>query len=456
MQQLSMKKKLDVVRLYLNGLSYSEIAAKVRVGKGTVANVVAELKAGQIPSAQEPAEQIELLREVAVDLQRLKMTGGQAIVGLAAFSHLNKLGLEPAQVQNWATMCMRLPGEETKAQEFVRAAMYLEELRKSCGLTVDALEQKVRSLREEAEHLGPVTREVKARQRQLEELNQKGEALQTHVAQQQKRAAPLGKEIVQKERREAELTRRIHRLEERAQAAEKRLAVAEKGLQCLAELGMSPNDLLGLVQRLAGIAHKHGIEPDALKGRLLHELEQLDAELGLKSLVEARQHELACTDEAIMKKQEERAALNSSVQRLRQQQARLRAAIEAEQVHFRQEMRAAASIAKEVVANLREDLGHGMNEALLEVEKLRSQAFELGREIGRFQSAVEANEWLRSLVGLVRGDTSMSAAEVRVVSLTVLRGVNGWIQQKQGDISLPSGLTSQLATAIKEFEQWKT
>jgi hypothetical protein len=211
------------------------------------------------------------------------------------------------------------------------------------------------------------------------------------------------------------------------------------------------------VQRLAGIAHKHNIEPDALKGRLLHELEQLDAGLGLKSLVEARQREFASIDEAIMKKQEEEAALNSSVQRLRRQQARLRAAIEAEQAHFRQEMQGATGVAKEFVANLRKDLTRGINEALLEVRGLRSQTLELGRELGCFQSTVEANEWLKSLVCLVKGDGStITAAEVRVVSLMMLRGAKGWIQQKQGEVSMPSEIAKQLGAAIEEFERWKT
>ena len=48
MQKLSLRKQLAIVRLYLGGLSYDEIATKAAVSKGTVANVVADLKAGQI------------------------------------------------------------------------------------------------------------------------------------------------------------------------------------------------------------------------------------------------------------------------------------------------------------------------------------------------------------------------------------------------------------------------
>ena len=69
MEKLSIQKHTAIVRLYLNGLPYSQIVAKTGVAKGTVANVIADLKAGQFPDAQLPAEQIELLHELAASTQ---------------------------------------------------------------------------------------------------------------------------------------------------------------------------------------------------------------------------------------------------------------------------------------------------------------------------------------------------------------------------------------------------
>ena len=54
MEKLSYRKQVMIVRMYLNGLSYDEIAAKVGVSKGTVANVIAELKAGRFPGLYIP------------------------------------------------------------------------------------------------------------------------------------------------------------------------------------------------------------------------------------------------------------------------------------------------------------------------------------------------------------------------------------------------------------------
>lgn len=81
MEKLSVKKQLTIVRLYLSGLSYSQIVAKTGVSKGTVANVIAALKAGQFAEAQLPAEQIELLHELATDLHQLNLDPAQAVTG---------------------------------------------------------------------------------------------------------------------------------------------------------------------------------------------------------------------------------------------------------------------------------------------------------------------------------------------------------------------------------------
>jgi len=130
MEKLSLRKQVMIVRLYLNGLSYDEIAAKVGVSKGTVANIVSELKAGRFPEASNVSEQLELLRELSIDLRKSRLTPGRALVGISVLSHLQVLGVEPVDIESWAVMCRELAANETEAQVLVRAALALEELRK--------------------------------------------------------------------------------------------------------------------------------------------------------------------------------------------------------------------------------------------------------------------------------------------------------------------------------------
>ena len=361
MQKLSLTKQLVIVKQYLGGLSYDEIAAQAEVSKGTVAKVVADLKAGHILDTEETVEQLELLRVLATDLRRLKLTPGQAVIGIAIVSHLHELGIEPGEIQRYVAMCRHLAAEETQAQVLVKAALYLEQLEERSGLSAEALEDKVRTLQEEVARLEPVVQELKECKHELKNLQKRRQSLADEIGQLEKRHKPLSQSVVEKEQREAELSNRVQDLEQRAQAADKRLGVARSELQTLTALGLSVDDLPGLVQRLAGVAQRHGIEPGALRDRLLHELEQLDAGMGLESVVKLRQRELSEIEQTIAKAQRERVALESALQQLRQQQASLHEAISEEETRVRKEMGAIARIAKETAAKIQQDLGgcHG-------------------------------------------------------------------------------------------------
>lgn len=259
MQKLSFRKQLTIVRLYLSGFSYDEIAAQAGVSKGTVANVITELKAGRILNVHEPAEQLELLRELAVDLRRLQLNPGQAVAGLAAFSHLQELGMEPGDVERWATMCRELAPQRTEAQVFVRAALALKELRERTGLSAQALEEKASSLEKEVARLGPLAQKLKGCQQELEQLEKRRQSLSDEVSRIEKRLQPLRKDVTNKERRETELSHRVEELEQRAQAADERLAATRRELQALAGLGLSWK-IYGFVQRVSGVAQRHGLE----------------------------------------------------------------------------------------------------------------------------------------------------------------------------------------------------
>ena len=122
---------------------------------------------------------------------------------------------------------------------------------------------------------------------------------------------------------------------------------------------------------------------------------------------------------------------------------------------MRNEITAIAKIATDATAKLKQDLRDGVAETLLEVERLRNVSLEVGQELGRFETIVEGNEWLQSLVALVRGDSSVNASQVRVVGLSVLRGVQRWIERNQNDIQLSYGLKVRVGSVIQEFEQWR-
>jgi DNA-directed RNA polymerase specialized sigma24 family protein len=47
---IPLKKRMEVLKLYFEGLSYDEISKAARISKGSVVNIVRELMKGSIPN----------------------------------------------------------------------------------------------------------------------------------------------------------------------------------------------------------------------------------------------------------------------------------------------------------------------------------------------------------------------------------------------------------------------
>jgi hypothetical protein len=139
MQKLSVKKELQMVRYYLRGMPYDEIVAKVGVGKGTVANIVSKLKAGQLPETGDLAGDVEALRELAVDLKQSKLSPSKAVVGIAVLSRLNEVGIESGDIESCVAASHILAEEGMDLPSFAGAAVALEEARQRTGLGIEEL-----------------------------------------------------------------------------------------------------------------------------------------------------------------------------------------------------------------------------------------------------------------------------------------------------------------------------
>ena len=58
MSELATNKKMKAIILYLQGYSYDEIVKKTGVSKGTVFNIISDLKAGLFPEISTIPEEI--------------------------------------------------------------------------------------------------------------------------------------------------------------------------------------------------------------------------------------------------------------------------------------------------------------------------------------------------------------------------------------------------------------
>ncbi len=79
----------------------------------------------------------------------------------------------------------------------------------------------------------------------------------------------------------------------------------------------------------------------------------------------------------------------------------------------------------------------------------------VGKEIGRYQEMLQANQWLGELLALVRGEETIEGKRVRAIALSVLRGTAAWLKHNKANNLAASTPSYTLENLIREVEQWK-
>jgi len=430
MEKVSTTKKLSIVKQYLSGLSYDGIAARSGVSKGTVANIVTELKAGRFPEAADVAEQIEQLRELSLDLKRLKLTPGQCATGLIVLTRINECGLDPADIARWPLILKSIKNED-EAQEFIRLVYSIQEVQKRTGLSLEALDNKVHELERKAADLEPMSRQREECSKQVAELTRQRKELASAVANLEEKYKLLTPRVKDLEKREQILSHRIVEMEPRAQKAETTLSALNREIQRLQDTGLPFEELAEFGQRVQVVAQRHAIKPAELRDRLLQELETLDKGLGLEALIQSRQQELDKREQALEEAKQESETIKAVVSGLKQEKTSLEASIKETREKVSREIAKIIPVASDAINRLVDELRRGHNEALVEVRRLRDETLEVGKEVGRYEQMLQANQWLNELLALVQGDESIKGKRVRVIVLSVLRSAQAWLKHNE-------------------------
>jgi hypothetical protein len=111
-------------------------------------------------------------------------------------------------------------------------------------------------------------------------------------------------------------------------------------------------------------------------------------------------------------------------------------------------------VAQDTIDRLKKELQRGNEEALVKVRRLKDEAVEVGREVGRYEGILQVNEWLNELLALVRGEENVEGQRVRTIALSVVRGIAIWLK-RQDTYSLSfTSLSLTTDRLISELEQW--
>ena len=453
MEKLTAKKKLTVVRLYLSGLSYDEIASRAGVSKGTVANIVADLKAGSFPEAADVCEHIELLRDLSLDLRRSNLSPGQCAAGLILLNRINECGLDAADIDRWP-MILKSVRNEDDAKKFVALVYSIQEVQQRSGLSLEALDNKVHELERKAADLEPISNRVKDCKKELAELSRQRDELVSTVALLEQKSELLSPRVKDLEKREETLSRRIADMEPKAQKAETTLSALKGEMQKLKDTGFSLKELAEFNEKLQVIAQHYAIKPAELMGRLLRDLETLDKGLGLETLIKSQQQDLDKTDQALIRTKKEIETARAVVDSIKQEKRNLEASIKETRETVSREIVKIIPLAQDTISKLVEELRRGNEEALAEVRRLRDEVMDVGKEVGRCEGILQSCEWLNELLALVRGENGVKGKRVRIIALLFLRALHIWL--KRHDSMTFTLLPLTVETLVSELEQWKT
>jgi predicted nucleic acid-binding Zn-ribbon protein len=159
------------------------------------------------------------------------------------------------------------------------------------------------------------------------------------------------------------------------------------------------------------------------------------------------------TEQALVTTKSEVETTRVVVDDLKQEKANLEASIKEMREKVSREIAKIIPLAQDTIGKLGEELQHGNDEALVEIRRLRDEAVDVGREVGRYEGILQVNEWLNDLTALVRGEEDIEDKRVRIIVLSVVRALHIWLK-RQSSLSYTL-LPVTVENLISELERWE-
>jgi len=303
-KEIAQSRRLEVVKLYFEGLAYDDIAKKTGVAKGSVAAIVEALRTGEFPQFEHVTDMVNGLRDLTVGLRKAGLSITEAATLFILVKKFIELGVEPPHLESWVKMCRAVPEEEFSRSQIIQAASKLAKLEQE-GLSYEQTLESLRSSSAELERLEGEVAELRAEEPKLhgrkEELTQgnhrleaestrlqgKLNAMAVKEKEQEDRLQELGEqvkqcqdEMAQLETEKNKLRSETSKLQERALALEKQVTDKGETLRGLKEVGFPRHQLDRLRDRLSEIARRHGTEE--VVNRFFRYLENYEALAGME------------------------------------------------------------------------------------------------------------------------------------------------------------------------------
>jgi len=137
MREISLTSKYKVVKLFLTGLSYDEIAHQVGIAKGSVVNIISEFREGYLQVPPDTTEYVDALRRVAVDLRKNNTSIAQVQSCFKLDLKLREMGVSSEKAEHWLDICHNIASPTVSTDRFVSASLELSQVASESGLSYE-------------------------------------------------------------------------------------------------------------------------------------------------------------------------------------------------------------------------------------------------------------------------------------------------------------------------------
>jgi len=169
MRELSQIIKEKVVRLFLAGHSYEDIAQQLDIAKGSVTNIIDEFRDGQISIPGDMADYVNELRRIAVDLKKHQVSLNQLRSYQKLHNKLHDMGADSEKVEQWLDLLQVKAVTNTASDKYFDVVGWIAdwsaETGKHCKEILSEYDEKLGSL-------DYFDEEIEKKQGQLQELQQ--------------------------------------------------------------------------------------------------------------------------------------------------------------------------------------------------------------------------------------------------------------------------------------------
>ncbi|MBM3117993.1 MAG: hypothetical protein FJ006_00315 [Chloroflexi bacterium] len=180
MKQIPSQTKMEVLDLYLQGLSGDKVSEKTGVSKGAVISIIKDAREGKYPQL-ELKGRIDELHNVAVRLRKQNLDLTQTRLGFSFLQRLLGIGVELDRLEEWIAFCSEM--SPTPTEDFVPAAMELLNVERKTGLSYAELTSHIKGLTDRRQKLIDAVGELEAKERRHGELKAEIEKNEKRLSQ---------------------------------------------------------------------------------------------------------------------------------------------------------------------------------------------------------------------------------------------------------------------------------